>query len=438
MFKMGRPTFLRAFSVGLTIILLLSPWVLYAQQADIPPLIEDQDALEATPAPTEERIVDGRPNFYGVRQNLHPISWISNGFSPLLRRLSAIRLGNRSDSPPAESGIKFGVRGHGQGSGIGPEIKPFHNNLFNAGIKAEAPLSITYKMYELARVNVDIPVFPGLDMQLTGRYASRPSENFFGIGNESTTADQARYRGVLREAGGGLSTRITEAWKLRVGASYRSVGITRPRRFVSASDAFRDESIPGLTTDPAAALFVTTASIQRDTRDDPDLPSKGGLLSAEVSLNEGQTGGDFSYWQYRGELRQSFSLTADNRTVLGFRGTIETNQPKGGSVVPFFGMPFIGSYSTLRGFDNRRFIDRSAVTATVDYRYRIWRHFDWGLFMDAGQVAPEVRNFAWDRLHMGYGMRFVVRAGEHRAFIIDMARSREEPFKLYLDFSPLF
>ena len=441
MFKGESSTFTRARLAGVVIV-CLAPGYLNAQQADIPPtLAEDQIKAGPAAAPVEQRIVNGRPSFYWLRQSIHPVSWLAGGVSPLLRRMPAINSGgNHSDRPKATSGIKFGVRGHGQGSGFGPEIKPFHTNLFNAGIKAEIPLSVTYKMYQLAQANVDVPLAPAgkLDIELTGRYASRPSENFFGLGNDSNVSNHARYRGVLREGGAGLSTRIAEAWTLRVGASYRSVGITQPRQFLSASDAFHDENIPGLTVEPASALFVTRASVQRDTRDDPDLTAKGGLLRVEASLNEGQTGGDFSYWQYRGELRQYFSLSNDNRKVIGLRASIETNQAKGGSAVPFFDMPFIGSFSTLRGFDNRRFIDRSAITASVDYRYRIWRRFDWGLFMDTGQVAPEVRDFAWNRLHTGYGMRFVVRARENRALIIDMARSREEPFKLYLDFSPLF
>jgi outer membrane protein assembly factor BamA len=325
---------------------------------------------------------------------------------------------------------------------MGPEVKLFHRDLFNLGIKAELPVSVTYKVYELAAFRLEFPL-SGADnervgFELTGRYASRPSENFFGIGNDSVDSARAEFRGVTREGGGGVVTRISDAWSLRVGALYRSVGITHPRKFRSASDVFQGESLPGLTVEPAASFLVSTVLLQHDTRDNPDLPGKGGLQRVEVRLNEGQTGGDFSYWQYRGQLQQFFPFSSDGRTVIGIRGSIETNQPKGGSSVPVFDLPFIGSYSTLRGFQNRRFVDRSAVTGTVEYRYRIWRHFDWGFFVDQGQVAPEVRDFAWDRLHTGYGMRFVVRAGKRRAFVVDMARSREEPFKLYLDFSPLF
>ena len=433
------------FSAGLLmIVLVLIPWQASAQQTEIPPAANtENDSAGTPPEPSQpERIVEERPRLLWIKRNLHPASWVEAGMRPLLRASEKIEFGKGdSDKETRDVGVKFGVRGHGQGAGIGPQIKPYHKNLFNRGIEVEMPLSVTYKNYQLALINMKIPMRGESDqmlgLELTGRYSSRPSENFYGVGNDSHEADRAKFRGVLREGGGDFVTRIG-ALSFRVGALYRSVGITRPRRFRSASDVFRDENIPGLTIDPASTFLISKASVEHDTRDDADYPSAGGLQQFEVRLNEGLTGGDFSYWQYRAEVQQFFPLDDTNRQVLGFRGSVETNRAKGGSTIPFFDLPTIGSFSTLRGFENRRFVDRSAMNATLEYRYRIWRHFDWGFFVDKGQVAPEIRNFAWDRLHTGYGMRFVVRTRENRAFIIDMARSREEPFKLYVDLSPLF
>jgi outer membrane protein assembly factor BamA len=198
---------------------------------------------------------------------------------------------------------------------------------------------------------------------------------------------------------------------------------------------FQGQDIPGLTT--GATMIATTASIQRNTTDHPDLPASGGIQRFEVSLNEGRSGGDFSYWRYGLELKQFLPLSEDRRKVLGLRASLETNQPKGGSAVPFFDLPTIGSRSTVRGFSTRRFSDRSAMSAGVEYRYRIWRYFDWGVFVDAGQVAPEIGNFAMDRFHAGYGMRFIPRSQEGRGIIVDFARSREG-WRFYVDFSPLF
>ena len=411
-----------------------------AQQADIPPaLITESEAVDPS---STERIVERRPNLLWLKRTLHPATWFAAGIRPALRAAEKINLDDsESPKPPRNVGVKFGIRGHGQGAGIGPEVKPFHRNLFNRGIQVEMPLSITYKNYQLAMVNMNVPmtdeVDRGLGIELTGRYTSRPSENFFGIGKDSLESDKAKYRGVMREAGGDFVTRIGEL-SLRVGALYRSVGITRLRSYRSDSEVFQSQEIPGLTVDPVSTFLITRASIEHDSRDNKDLPSRGGLQQFEVRLNEGLTGGDFSYWQYRGELQHFFPLSSEGRHVLGIHGSVETNQAKGGSDVPFFDLPTIGGFRSLRGFDNRRFIDRSAMNGTVEYRYRIWRHFDWGFFLDAGQVAPEIGDFARNRFHKGYGMRFIVRARENRAFVIDMARSREEPFKLYVDFSPLF
>src|SRR4030095_3853384 len=118
--------FPRAVSAGLLSILFFAPCVLSAQQADIPPVSEERVAVEPSAIPADQRIVERRPSFYWLRQKLHPASWIAGGGKPLLRGIETINFkGKGSDGPPAESGIKFGVRGHGQGSGIGPEIKPF-------------------------------------------------------------------------------------------------------------------------------------------------------------------------------------------------------------------------------------------------------------------------------------------------------------------------
>jgi outer membrane protein assembly factor BamA len=130
-------------------------------------------------------------------------------------------------------------------------------------------------------------------------------------------------------------------------------------------------------------------------------------------------------------------LSEDHRKILAFRASVETNQERGGSQIPFFDLPTLGGRSTVRGFVGRRFTDKSAMNVSTEYRYRIWSHFDWALFMDSGQVAPEIGDFAWERFHTGYGMRFIARADGKHAVSLDVARSREG-WGVYVDFSPMF
>jgi outer membrane protein assembly factor BamA len=205
---------------------------------------------------------------------------------------------------------------------------------------------------------------------------------------------------------------------------------------VSVTDKFPAADVPGLSQ-PGVTMLTSTASIQRNTKDRLHLAGSGGLQRFEVTLNEALTGGDFSYWRYRGEIEQFFPLDAGKRNVIAFRGHVETTQEKGGSIVPFYDLPTIGGRSTLRGFHSRRFADRSAMSAALEYRYRIWRYMDWGFFMDTGQVAEEIKDFARDRLHTGYGVRFMVRTKGERAVSIDLGHSREG-WMFYVDFTPTF
>jgi outer membrane protein assembly factor BamA len=101
-------------------------------------------------------------------------------------------------------------------------------------------------------------------------------------------------------------------------------------------------------------------------------------------------------------------------------------------------MPIMGSYSTLRGFASRRFTDASAMKVSVDYRYRIWRYVDFGLFTDAGQVGSEIGDFGWRRFHYGYGIRLIGQGKGRRAASIDVAFSDERIFAIYVNFAPAF
>jgi len=419
----------------------------YSQQAEIPP-VSPTDTGVATPVDAtgsieQTRIVEERPDLYRMKRSLHPFSWIEAAARPVAK--AAERGANRFTSQQQSTkvrGVKLGIRGTGSSSGAGPEIKPFDNDLFGTGLQLELPLLITYRLYESYRFRLNYPLVRGEDserlgLELSGRYNSRPSETFYGIGNGINDLNKTKFRSVSRTAGIALNARIGKSWTLRLEEGFRSIGITEPRNYTSAKDVFADSGIPGMS-DAGGTGLISTVSLQRDTKDRTFLASSGGRQYVEASLNEALTGGDFSYWRYRAGIQQFFPLDEDHRKVIAFRTDVETNREKGGSVIPFFDLPIIGSHSTVRGIPSRRYTDKSSLTASLEYRYRIWRHFDWGLFVDTGQVGPEIGDFSFskDRLHTGYGMRLMMRAGK-RAMSVDVAHSREG-WAVYADFSPDF
>ena len=372
--------------------------------------------------PQQDRIVDGRPALYAFKRAIHPVTWVGAAARPFVRSAESGRIKSLL-SRPANPNIRFGLNGAGPGSGFGLQLTLARKNLLGHGIEVEVPLLYTYKQYERYEFNTRVPFasetfVDRLTFDFGGAYNSRASEGFFGIGNDSRVEDQTHFRSITREALAGFSADINDEWKSGVHLSYRNTGIDR--------------------LSEGAELRSTRWSVDHDTRDkDEGLPFGGGIEHVEASINEGIGKGDFSYWKYRFEFQRFFALTSDRRKVIALRGMAETNQEKGGSGVPFFDMPVLGNWDTIRGFENYRFYDKSAMSVGIEYRYRIWRPMDGALFVDAGQVAPEPGDFGFNRFHTGYGVRMIAMPKPNFPITVDIARSREK-WRWYVNFNPKF
>ena len=87
--------------------------------------------------------------------------------------------------------------------------------------------------------------------------------------------------------------------------------------------------------------------------------------------------------------------------------------------------PFLGSGSTLRGIHNRRFTDRNRMLLTGEYRWRPSRYIDMALFLDAGQVAADRRDFDLERIRRRLGPRRALPRSNFNALRLEVARGRE-------------
>ena len=386
-----------------------------------------------------ERIVDGRPRGYFLKRALHPLSWVDAGVLRPVYRLGSTQIFPRiSLFKPGP--LNVGVGGAGPSSGFGPLITPFSGELFGNKLEIETPLLYTYKRYEVYKVNLRTPISENGPLGRTkayvsGAYRSRPVDKFFGLGNDSSHDNESYFRTVHREAAGGLSFEINKNLTSSVQLSFENVGITNTRKDRDVQDVFSEVEVPGLFT--GSSLRAITVAVDHDTKDDQTRPTRGGVESVEVSLKEGIGKGDFAYWNYRLDFQRFFAISRDDRQVIAIRGLAETNQEKGGSRVPFYDMPFLGSWGTLRGFDNYRFRDKSALALGLEYRYGIWRALDWGFFLDGGQVGAEPGDFAWDRFHKAYGVRLIMLPTPKFPISADFGRSNEQ-WRMYINFGTRF
>jgi outer membrane protein assembly factor BamA len=393
-----------------------------------PPLDQTQNATEG------ERIVEGRPAGYSLKRVLHPITWVDAGVFRPAYRLGTSPLVDRLLR--SQGRVPIGIGGAGPGSGFGPQVSPLQHAFFGRAIEIETPVLYTYKNYQAYQLSVRIPAGPSYFF-VGGGYRSRPEDRFFGIGNETSLDNDSFFKTTHREAAAGFSGAVTPNLRATLQLGFENVGVTKPQSGsdVSAQDQFSQAGVPALAT--GATMRSTSLLIDHNTKDDEHRATRGGLEYAEVGLHESVSHGDFAYWKYHLEFQRFFAVSEDRRSVISVRGMAETNQEKGGSLVPFFDMPWIGSWRTLRGFENYRYRDKSALAVGIEYRYRIWRALDWAFFVDNGQVGPEPGDFSWSGFHTGYGARLIMLPTPKFPVTVDVGRSNEQ-WRMYINFNPTF
>jgi len=421
----------------LTILFAAAPLTdVYGQES-----LPDEAQPAAEPA-QPERIVEGRPPLYSAKRWAHPLTWLEGAVKPIGRSAESgwiHRLVTRRPSPDKTAGIRFGAGGVGNGSGYGPRVTLFHKDFLGRKINVQIPLLYTYKRYQLYQLSASVPIgsadsTDGLSLDLGAGYLSRAQDQFFGIGNDSRMEDETQYRAVTREASAGFTKDFKEDWSSSVRGVYRRIGVTKPTAGPSLQDDLDSASVPGLF---GATMGSIVFSIGRDNLAKEDYAFKGGSDQLQISFNDSLSGAGFQYWRYRFASQHFFPLSNDGRKVIAVRGFVETNQTTAGRAIPFFDMPVLGTSQTLRGFQTFRFRDKTALAASLEYRYRIWPRIDLGLFVDQGQVAPQLGDLALNRFHTGYGLRLFGWLKPTSPISIDYGRS-SETWRFYVSFNPRF
>jgi len=415
----------------------LSKWVFWLAVGLMAVPLQAQDPppdISQTPDPGQQgaRIVDGRPTGYFIKRALHPFTWVDVGVFRPAYSVATSPLFERLGQRPGR--FRVGIGGAGPGSGFGPSITPLHHAFFGRTIEIETSLLYTYRHYQNYQFSVHVPAGSSY-VFVDGAYRSRPEDNFFGIGNDTSLNNESFFKTVTREGAIGFSAQVSNNLRSTVQLSFEKVGVTEPQSGKSAQRVFAASNVPALFT--GASMRATSLSIEHNTRDDPHMATHGGQEFVEVSLHEAVGKGDFAYWKYHLEFQRFFPVSRHGKKVIALRGLAETNQEKGGSQVPFFDMPVVGTWETLRGFEDYRFRDKSALSLGLEYRYRIWSAFDWSFFVDTGQVAPEPGDFGWNRFHTGYGARFITRPTRKLLMTLDFAHSNEG-WRMYVNFNPTF
>jgi len=240
--------------------------------------------------------------------------------------------------------------------------------------------------------------------------------SFYGLGPASDKNTRLRYDYQPTDLT--FNAAFKPAKWLAFSSGYSFVNIE------TASDApgTLSDAGPGLGAD--LSYNVTRGGVAVDWRDSPGYSTKGGFYRATWERHNETASHLNSFDLQEFEIVQLLPLVRE-QFVLAARGLMTLTSTESGSSVPVMLSPYLGSGSTLRGFATRRFTDRNRVLLTGEYRWRPSRYLDMAVFMDAGQVAADRKQFQTRAFETSWGLGARFHGPLFTALRVEVARGRE-------------
>lgn len=329
----------------------------------------------------------------------------------------------------------FGGLGPGAALTLGVNISREHFRGTNA--RLEIPIRVSTNRYLQAGVLLEYPFVRAdkLFLQTGFQYDYRPQEDFFGLGADSSELDRSNYKLDRRSAGILLGSRLRKNLLIGIPLRFQSTNVGRGTdpRLPDLQDRFAVDTLPGAVA--GSELLSFGALLEWDYRNNPGIPTKGGVWRVEALSFQDTNSDDFRFMRYRVETAHYLPLGDEHGFVV--RALAEINEEKGHSAVPFFEKPILGGKETMRGFREFRYRDDNALLFNVEYRWRIWQFADAVLFVDEGQVAADPGDFGISRFRNSHGLGFRFRSKQRQIFRVDVGHSGEG-WRYYFTFSPKF
>ena len=323
---------------------------------------------------------------------------------------------------PAGAGTKFGVGFTHDLGRVRPASDPDRSNR----VEVDTLAAYSTMGYYRGAAGLNIYHLGGapLGLRVRAQHYEYPQEDFFGFGQDSLEDNRTSYLLRSTEGSAALQWKPVRLIDVGGGVSYLQpeIGSGKDDRFPSAEDLFNPALLPGFSQQPN---FVRgDASVALDWRDNPSHPHAGGRYGVEYADYRDQDLDAYDFRKVSVDLQQYVPIPDRYRTVA-LQATAVFTDPRSGQQVPFYYQPTLGGARALRGFREFRFQDRNSVLVSAEYRWEGWWALDGALFVDAGQVARERRDFKLRDFDVSYGIGFRIHSNNAFVARLDLAFSRE-------------
>jgi len=358
--------------------------------------------------------------------------------------------------------------------GIGPGVGYSNIDFLGTGTYFGAMAMWTDRGYATYDVTIsELRFIEGVEsFEISAGYGSFPAEPYYGMGNDSDKDDKVLYWWTETEAEVEFSKYFAHIYGADFKIGYRAIELDsgiQPRSgdgTPSIEEHFgEDDELEGRRWGPPVYGMDGgnhsgfEVSLYRDMRSAEKLPKFGNYQEIRADVVTSALGADYDYAKVTIDLRgyyhpdwlnpipyldenvnrrysmaKKFFGMGKNRTIAGRFRLVRTFADEtdwyGRDVldVPFYELPYLGSSSTLKGYQSKRFRDNDAVMASLEYRWRWWRFHDVAVFYDTGMVMDDMlEQESWEQTwHHGYGFSFRIHVPPHIIITFEWAWSPEE------------
>lgn len=242
---------------------------------------------------------------------------------------------------------------------------------------------------------------------------SRFPDKFWGIGNNTPADDEESYTFNQFFINPAISRKVKRNLFAGLGIEYQHVFNIK----YDSGGNFEKDKVIGIYNETEYNVFGLSALITYDSRNHAYTPNRGSLFRVRYSTFNQTRASDYNFQSLDIDFRKFIQLMPRHILAVQYYGLMTFGD------VPYRNLAQLGGSMMMRGYYQGRYRDKMIMSAQAEYRFPVVWRFGAVAFASAGQVADNMSQFNFPRMHYaaGGGVRFSVLPSENFNLRVDAA-----------------
>jgi outer membrane protein assembly factor BamA len=250
--------------------------------------------------------------------------------------------------------------------------------------------------------------------------------NFYGIGPKSRIEDKESYEVHFPRF---RADALRHLGKSFVGLRYRYDRFDI--KSIKTGGILDTQNITGKSGGNISGIGLV---LQYDSRDYLYNATKGFFIDGEYFINDKWTGSDYKYTRITIEATHYTKLKDKHTFVSNFIIRAINGDPI------FYDLTYFGTPRFMRGYQDRRYMDKCETILQGEYRFPIWKRFEGVAFASIGNVSSRL-DYIFDtplKIAYGAGIRYVLNRADRVRLRLDYGLTPNEGGAFYITINDAF